>query len=114
MKQQTFELTEEHIKLLRNAYVKFYDAEYGAPAVDCKRPYGNSSVEYDMAEILGIVPEGDEEEDELSEDQMTMLAALHRQTATALQIILATGSFEPGTYVLEGYGTNWKKANVPA
>lgn len=46
-------ITKDHIKLLKRAYWRFDDCEFGAPAMDCKRPYGNSSVEADIAEILG-------------------------------------------------------------
>lgn len=51
---KTFEVKEEHIKLLRSAYTSWDDCEFGAPAIDCKRSYGNSDVLGDMAEILNI------------------------------------------------------------
>jgi hypothetical protein len=35
-------------------YITWDDCEFGAPACDCKRPYGNSDVYGDMAEILGL------------------------------------------------------------
>jgi hypothetical protein len=37
MKLETFELCEEHLKLLRSAYVEWSNAETGAPAIDPKR-----------------------------------------------------------------------------
>jgi Resolvase, N terminal domain len=47
-----FAITDEHLRLLRRACVMWFDAEFGAPAIDPKRPYGNSIVYADMAEIL--------------------------------------------------------------
>jgi len=41
---KTFVLTENHIKLLRKAYVTWEDGDFGAPSIDTRRPYGNSSV----------------------------------------------------------------------
>ena len=49
-----FTVTDEHLKLLRGAYVGWDDCEFGAPAIDCKRPYGNSDVIADIAEILEV------------------------------------------------------------
>ena len=38
-------LNPDALKLLARAYWRYEDFEYGAPAIECKRPYGNSSVE---------------------------------------------------------------------
>lgn len=35
---QVFTLTDEHLTLLRAAYIGWEDCEFGAPAIDCKRP----------------------------------------------------------------------------
>jgi hypothetical protein len=94
-----FEVTDQHIKLLRAANVRWEDCEFGAPAIDCKRPYGNSSVLADMSEILGIAP-NDADWDELK--------SLHKETETALQIFLATGEMKPGKYEAERYTNDWK------
>jgi hypothetical protein len=48
-----FTVTEDHLKLLRRAYIGWDDCEFGAPGIDPKRPYGNSDVIGDIAEILG-------------------------------------------------------------
>lgn len=93
---ETFTLTEDHLTLLRHMYVQWQDCETGAPEVDPKRPYGNSSVAPDIAEILGHA-EGDDIY-ELDEDVEDVLLALHYETETALQIVLVTGAFEPGVY----------------
>lgn len=88
-----FRMTTDHVKLLRAMYVGWQDCEYGAPEIDPKRPYGNSSVEPDIHEILT-----DETEYELTNEQREKYAVLHRETQYALQIALITGSMEPGLY----------------
>lgn len=105
-----FTLTEEHVKLLRAANVRWDNCEFGAPAIDCKRPYGNSAVLYDMAEILGVQQvEVDGGELRLLERDADRLADLHAETETALQVILATGSFGPGEYEADDYYRNWRR-----
>jgi hypothetical protein len=61
-----FTVTDEHLRLLRHAYVSWFDAEFGAPSIDPKRPYGNSNVYGDMVEVLGLVDV--EWQDEAEED----------------------------------------------
>jgi hypothetical protein len=98
-----FTLTEDHLKLLRKMYVGWYDCEYGAPEIDPKRPYGNSWVAGDIHEILfGNCPE--DLDDELEDKYYN----LHRETETALQIVLGTGKFEAGTYRrINPYTNEW-------
>jgi len=104
-----FTVTEDHLKLLRHAYVSWHGAEYGSPSIDPKRPYGESYVERSMAQILGV-PDSewlDEEEGPLPgvED---LCAQLHAETAIALQIVLATGEFRAGRYTRpEPLGIGW-------
>lgn len=100
---KTFKMTDKHIKLLRNANVRWEDIEYGAPAIDGKRPYGNSDVTSDIVKLLfGDVPE------DAQEALSDYARQLHKETETALQIILSTGTFEPGNYVSDDYFSNWK------
>jgi hypothetical protein len=84
-----FLLTEEHIELLSRAYVNWQNCETGAPEIDPKRPYGNSSVALDVCEILELAENDKNEEIALN---------IHRETAQALQIILITQQFLPGLY----------------
>jgi len=102
----TFTMTNDHLTLLRNACVEWQDCETGAPAIDPKRPYGNSSVGCDVAEILGWKPDGDDDgPDYYSEHQLRLASQLHRETETALQIILTTGRMQMGVYrATENYG----------
>jgi hypothetical protein len=49
-----FTVTDEHLRLLHRAHVFWDEAEFGAPSIDPKRPYGNSNVYGDIAEILHV------------------------------------------------------------
>lgn len=101
-KRTIFEVTEEHLKLLKHSHVMWRASEYGAPMIDPKKPYGNSSVESDIAEIL----EWDEEDSQRAEK-------IHRELETVLQIVLVTQTFEPGLYYLDNeYTTDWKKLRL--
>lgn len=44
--------TEDHLRLLRASEWDWSDGEFGAAAMDPKRPYGNSGVLDDLAEVL--------------------------------------------------------------
>lgn len=95
----TFVVTEDHLKLLRQAYIGWDDCEYGAPAIDCKRPYGNGSVTEDIAEILGWpVPEDADGYNWPTAEVAAEARRIHEETATVLQIILTTGTMEAGEY----------------
>jgi hypothetical protein len=95
-----FTVTDEHLRLLRHAYVFWDEAEFGAPSIDPKRPYGNSNVYADIAEILDVPYRewGDEEMGPLPDAEWRFVR-LHVETAIALQIALATGEFRTGHYV---------------
>ena len=58
---------ERDLKKLADAFyseLQFSDSfEYGSPGLDGKRPFGNSDVEGDILEILGLKPEGGPDED---------------------------------------------------
>jgi hypothetical protein len=103
-----FTVTEEHLKLIQRMYVGWQDCEFGAPEIDPKRPYGNSSVLLDIAEILEVPFDNDNEE-RMPEEVQDRLHQLHRDTQTALQIALATGEFKTGDYVCDEYQENWRR-----
>lgn len=98
-----FTVTDEHLRLLRRAYITWDDAEFGAPGIDPKRPYGNSNVYGDIAEILDV-PESTWTDEELNPllDAEWRFLRLHVETAIALQIALATSEFRTGRYVRGG------------
>lgn len=102
-----FVLTKQHITLLRHASVSWNGNEFGAPTINPKRPYGNSDVLTNIAEILSVLLY--DEKNEMIEETAQKLAAMHHQTQTALQIILSTGWFEPGLYESEDYCGKWKR-----
>jgi hypothetical protein len=95
-----FTVTDEHLRLLRLAHVFWDEAEFGAPSINPKRPYGNSDVYRDMAEILDV-PENEWEDEgrDWSLGTKWRFRRLHVETAIALQIALATGEFGTGRYV---------------
>lgn len=95
-----FTVTDEHLRLLRNAHVFWEEAEFGAPSINPKRPYGNSNVYRDIAEILDVPEsEWEDEDKDWSLDTEWRFLRLHVETAIALQIALATGEFRAGRYV---------------
>lgn len=86
----TVKITEEHLKLLSKAYWKYDECEYGAPAIDCKRPYGNSSVEEDIADILGWkLFENKYGETEMSREQSDKASQLHRELVDVIKQIIS-------------------------
>jgi len=104
-----FILTEEHIKLVKKFCIDWNDWEdFGAPMVNPKRPYGNSSV----LEDIHIILTGENlynDEKELTDEQCEKYEKLHKETKTALQIILKTGKFKTGTYICKNdYDDNWE------
>jgi hypothetical protein len=122
--EETFEFLPEHLTLLRHANLEWSDCEFGAPAIDPKRPYGNSSVVGDIVEILGkevgdckyevtlgnkkylvdYNKDDDEEQDEI-EDK---LRELHYGTLTVLEIIIHTGTVRPGLYGKKKHSYGWE------
>jgi hypothetical protein len=90
-------------------YWEYSDCETGAPAVDCKRPYGNSNVPPDVAEILGV--ELPEDDDDAYEKKVREVMRFHYESHTALEIILQLKTFQPGVYEYHmfDYKKQWKR-----
>ena len=106
MEKKTFEIKEEHLNLLESMFVDFDEnTGFGVPIINPKRPYGNSDVYGDMAEILNIKPK---EDGKFSEDQIKYMDRIHKETQTALQIVLRIRKIQPGIYESDKYVTNWK------
>lgn len=97
---RTFTMTAEHLILLRHFNICWQNSEIGAPEVDPKRPYGNRAVENDIHELLTSERIGcvGSKRDELTHGECERYIKLHRETETALQIILVTGQFQAGEY----------------
>lgn len=103
---QTFELTHEHITLLRAASVGWNKTGCGSPTIEPTRPYGVGRIFRVMASVLNI--EWEETDDgAMPPDLCTRLLSVHIETATALQIVLATGAFEVGVYEADDCRRNW-------
>lgn len=94
----TFEITDDHLTLLQATEWHYSDCEFGAPAIDPKRPYGNSSVETDLAELL--IPGFKEmsDDDQAAELDDGWLVRTHRELVTVLTIATSARSFAPGIY----------------
>jgi hypothetical protein len=110
-----FTVTEDHLKLLRHVDVRYWDpgeGYYGAAAISAKRPYGNSYVGRDIAEILDAPDEDwvfeDGEKTSVTDEADERFQRLHVETMVALQIVLAAGEFRPGRYRrVERRGMPW-------
>lgn len=103
-----FELTADHLKLLRNANWFWSNVEYGAPAMNDKRPYSNSDVTGDINDLLrwGIFPDPDKG----YPTQIRELAKkIHMQLLLAIEVIFQSQSFEIGWYVQVDNCHFWKK-----
>jgi hypothetical protein len=112
MSKEKFDMTQEHLDLLKHMYITFYDEMYmGSPSVDIKRPFGNKSVLEDMARILKMELFLDKNEEEtLTSKQAKYLENLwYNEMETALQIVLCTQSFKTGHYVMseEYHALSW-------
>lgn len=100
-----FTVTEDHLKLLRRAHLYWdYGEGYGAPAINPKRPYGDSYIERSIAEILEApdsdwVSENGAVKAYLTPEAEERFTRLHEETMIVLRIALATGEFRPGHYI---------------
>lgn len=100
-----FIITEDHIKLLKASYVSWFDCEYGSPAIDPKRPYGNSFVAWDIALILGWeLPKEDHQYDDMMKVISDRARKIHSELDIVLQILLANTDIgiQPGLYRYPG------------
>jgi hypothetical protein len=116
---EQFRVLPEHVTLLSNARVGWNDCENGAPSVDCKYPYGDYNVAHSMVTLLKLEPDHpdrpDEDYDDYSvedwyaEATVQRMYQLHAETRTVLEIVLNTGSLQPGLYEREKYGGRWAR-----
>lgn len=105
-----FTLTADHVAILRRANVDWIDYAYeGAAGLNLKRPYGNQDWQRDIATVLGwTLFEDADEETHFSAEQAAAASRLHRETETALSVILAAGQFTPGVYrTSDPYSRDW-------
>jgi len=104
-----FELKQIHLDLLKRMEIGWNYCEFGAPYVDPKRPYGNSDVFNDIAEIIKLKKKEnyDYKEEAWKEKAIDYMEDLHRQMQIVLEIILHCQSFKLGKYKKIDYG-KWK------
>jgi hypothetical protein len=77
--------------------VGWHNCEAGAPQIDPKRPYGNSDVEHDIAEILGWeFIETSDGEMVLTREQGDRARRLHQEMEKALEEFLRTAVLPVG------------------
>lgn len=112
---QRFTLTDEHVSLLQAANIGWCDAEWGAPCIDPKRPYGNGDIWRDMHRIL----DGGEWDQKSAQpadltprewhETVERYRALHSGLRSALAIVIAQGiTVALGDYEdPEGFGRSW-------
>jgi hypothetical protein len=104
-----FTITNNHLKLLKHIHISWNSCEFGAPTVDCKRPYGNSDVYCDIARILNIpIPDFDNDED-FTDQQLQYIDEIHKEMQTVLQIGVRVGCFEEGTFYCPDYTQDWRE-----
>lgn len=110
-----FEVTSDHIKLLKR--MNFRNElllDMNLPALDAKRPFGNSDVVADVLEIIGAVPEGENFYDWLDSLNSEEFDAVRKrvfklidQLPTVLTILAQNLSITTGVYVSERFFENY-------
>ena len=112
---ERFEVKEYHLKLIKRLNFNGWDyCEFGAPAIDCKRPFGNSDVYGDIFDILGL--DYNSEEYDSADDYLNAFPANKRyiddiyfnELPIALQILTSNLGIELGMYERERYNV-WRK-----
>lgn len=104
-----FQMTTDHLLLMRKFNIGWNGCEAGAPCVDPKRPYGNGDVEADVCKILRWTMEGDDGDGPCwSSKQRDAARKRHESTVLALEVVMFFGKFEEGWYDRLGY-QDWVK-----
>ncbi len=110
MEHMFFFMTREHLALARRLWIVWYrggDWSYGAPGASTYRPYGNSGVLDDIAEIIGYRRPDPEADERYTLEEKRYLERLHHEMHLVVQIILHTGQMKPGVYKKPQLGKDW-------
>ena len=99
-RRETFVLKQGHLDLMKHMYVDWGNCEFGAPAINCKRPYGDGDVLESIIKIL--LPALEDYGDEMPQFIEEAAKKWHAEMLTALQIVLCTQQFRLGTYKRAG------------
>jgi hypothetical protein len=97
----TFELTAEHVRLLRALRIDWREPN-SLVGINFKRPYGDMTYfELDMADILGVPISRDEhQQPSFSNEQIAYFDRLHAEMLFALPVLLRHGAPSSGPYQL--------------
>lgn len=103
-----FELTEEHIKLMRVAAWKYW-------CIDPKRPYGDMTYFYlDIASAIGLQYERTADgKPNIAKRELKRMDRLHAEMVFALSVLFQYGELEPGVFVEHGHN-HWELATADA
>lgn len=100
-----FRLKEEHIKLISELNFRTAtivdSADRYRPAIDLKRPFGNSGATTNVCEIMGW---HSNEDGEYAERDIKRAEMLLVELPVALEIVVRKQTFEPGEYEVCEYG----------
>lgn len=99
-----FELKQEHIDLISELNFKGIVSTEGSeieyrPAIDYKRPFGNSGVTYDVLQMLGLT----DDDGNYTDVDRKRAEQLIIELPVALEIIVQNRTFEPGEYEVDRY-----------
>jgi hypothetical protein len=111
-----FNLTENHIKLLKHLKWSLNN-DNNIESIDIEdsltSPFGGDNIYEDINTILNGKPADFtdflENGIEFTEEEKSDMIKLYKELTKALDIILFTSSFEPGLYSTKWYDRNWKK-----
>jgi len=99
-----FDVTKNHLKLLQRMNTNWWECEFGAPAIDPKRPYGNSSVYADILEILKIKTKfWNTEQEDITTEGQEYCNVLHREMEIVLEILVQNLKIKIGKYFYIDY-----------
>lgn len=109
MSKKHFEVTRDHIKLVR-AILVGWNEDTERVEIDTKRPYGDSDIPRSVAEAIDLdFVEIEGGEMRLTYQQEQRCWKLHRDMATVLQIIFSSGELKSGKYEYDEENDKWKR-----
>ena len=108
-KLDQFDVTQDHLRLLRRMNASWWDCEWGAPGIDPKRPYGNGDVVRDIGTILDWPFVETEDGLAIPPGMRVKALTIHREMETVLQILVAVDHLCVGSYVADQYRRNWRQ-----
>lgn len=103
----SFKLKPEHIKIMTDLNFRISilidSKDRYRPAIDVKRPFGNSGPTTNVCEIMGW--HCDEESGEYAAEDIEKAEMLIIELPVALQIVMQNHTFEPGEYEVGEYSS---------